>query len=101
MPMPSPAGGYGMPPKPDSYLVWAILSTVLCCLPLGIVSIVQAAKVDGLYTSGQYDQARQASESAKKWAIISAVVGLVVVVLYILLVVGLGIAGTTSSSSGF
>ena len=28
-------------------LVWAILTTLFCCLPLGIVSIVHAAKVDG------------------------------------------------------
>lgn len=91
--MPSPGGGYGMPPKPDNYLVWAILSTILCCLPFGIVSIVQAAKVDGLYTAGQYDESRRASESAKKWAIISAVTGLVVGVLYVLLVVVAGVAG--------
>ncbi len=32
--------------KPDNFLVWAILSTVLCCLPLGIVAIVYANKVD-------------------------------------------------------
>ena len=33
-------------PKPDNWLVWAILSTILCCLPLGIVSIIYATKVD-------------------------------------------------------
>nr|WP_286943579.1 CD225/dispanin family protein [Allomuricauda sp.] len=25
-----------IPPKPDNYLVWAILSTVLCCIVTGI-----------------------------------------------------------------
>ena len=70
-----PAGGQG--PKPDNYLVWAILTTILCCLPAGIVSIVYAAKVDGLYNGGQYSQALEASNNAKKWAIISAVVGIV------------------------
>jgi hypothetical protein len=80
-----PVPGYGdrgVPPKPKNYLVWAILATLLCCLPLGIVSIVQAAKVDSLYTSGQYGQAQRASESARKWAIIAAVTGLVLAVLY-------------------
>lgn len=71
-------------PKPDSYLVWAILSTICCCLPFGIVSIVYAAKVDGLYSGGQYVQAREAADNAKKWAIISAVVGVVVSIVYIL-----------------
>lgn len=72
--------------KPDSNLVWAILSTILCCLPLGIVSIVYAAKVDGLYQSGDYAGAKDASDKAKKFAIIGAVVGLVGSVLYLLFV---------------
>ena len=35
-------------PKPENYLVVAILSTILCCWPAGVVSIVYAAKVNGL-----------------------------------------------------
>jgi hypothetical protein len=89
--------GGGMPgPKPDNYLVWAILSTILCCLPAGIVSIVYAAKVDGLYTGGQYAEAVQASENAKKWAIIAAVAGLVVAAGYVLFFVLIGIGASTS-----
>jgi hypothetical protein len=83
-------------PKPDNYLVWAILSTILCCLPAGIVSIVYAAKVDGLYTGGQYAEAVQASENAKKWAIIAAVAGLVVAAGYVLFFVLIGIGASTS-----
>ena len=49
---------YGAPsPAPDNNLVWAILSTLFCCLPLGIVSIVKAASVNSLWAQGQYDQA--------------------------------------------
>ena len=44
--------GQQPPMKPDNNLVWAILSTILCCLPLGIVAIVYASKVDGLYNQG-------------------------------------------------
>lgn len=62
------------PPKPDSYLVWAILTTFLCCLPLGIVSIVYSVKVDNLYMTGQYAAAQEASENAKKYAIIAAAI---------------------------
>lgn len=69
---------------PDNYLVWAILSTVLCCLPFGIVSIVYAAKVNGLYAAKQYDEAETASKNAKKWAIIAAVSGVVIDIIYII-----------------
>ena len=73
--------------EPDNYLVWAILSTVLCCLPLGIVSIVYSTKVSGLWSQGRYAEAQAASENAKKWAIISAIVQAVVYVIAIVLYV--------------
>lgn len=34
--------------KADNNMIWAILCTLFCCLPFGIVSIINAAKVDGL-----------------------------------------------------
>lgn len=69
--------------KPDDYLVWAILTTILCCLPFGVVSIVYASKVNSLWTAGQYDEARDASQKAKNWAIASAAVSAVCLVLYL------------------
>jgi hypothetical protein len=69
-----PSGGYAAPgPMPDNYLVWAILTTIFCCLPLGIVSIVFASQVSSKYAVGDYAGALDASENAKKWAIWSAV----------------------------
>lgn len=50
-----------------NYLAHAILVTLFCCLPLGVVAIVYAAKVDGLVAAGDYAGAVAASESAKKW----------------------------------
>ena len=88
---PPPPGAPGASPapgaKPDNYLVWSILTTLLCCLPFGVVSIVYAAKVDGLWMAGDYAGARSASENAKKWAIISAAVGVGLALLYLVLVV--------------
>ena len=81
------------PLKPDNYLVWAILSTILCCLPLGIVSIVYSTKVDSLYFNGQYEEAAAKAKSAKNWAIASAVSGLVFVIAYAILVFVVGMAG--------
>ncbi len=65
------------PPCPDSNMVWAILSTICCCLPCGIVSIVYASKVNSRYLTGDYLGAVEASSKAKTWAIVSLVLGLV------------------------
>ena len=72
--------------KPETNLVWAILSTLLCCLPLGIVSIVYATKVDTLWSAGRYQEACEASKSAKNWALAGAITGIVGVLIYIVLV---------------
>lgn len=75
------------PPKPDNYLVWAILCTLFCCLPLGIVSIVYSSKVDNLYYAGDYVGAQNAADNAKKWAKWGAIICAIISALYILLVV--------------
>jgi hypothetical protein len=63
----------------------AIITTVLCCLPLGIVAIVNASKVNQLWGQGRYDEARVAAESAKKFALWGVIAGVVVIVLYFIL----------------
>ena len=47
------------PSRPDSNLVWAILSTVFFCLPLGLVGVYYSMKVDTLYLQGKYEDAQQ------------------------------------------
>ena len=83
-PQPSygPQQPYGVqPPMPDTYMVWAVLVTVFCCLPFGIVSIVKASQVSSLYNQRRYQEAVAASEAAKKWAIWSAIAGVVLSVI--------------------
>jgi interferon-induced transmembrane protein len=75
---PAPQPGWGGQPEPDNHLVWAILTTLFCCIPLGIVSLVYSVRVSGLWGEGRYAEAKAASDNAKKWAIIAAVVGVVV-----------------------
>lgn len=70
---PAPAA---QPPVPN-HLVWAILATLCCCLPTGIVAIIFAAQVDGKAAAGDYDGARKASDNAKLWSWISLGIGLV------------------------
>lgn len=80
---------------PSSNLVWAILTTLFCCLPFGIVAIVHAAKVEGLWNAGQKELARAKASEAKKWCWISAGVGLAWGFLYFIyiLIVGIAAAG--------
>jgi hypothetical protein len=78
--------------------VWAILSTVLCCLPLGIASIVFAAQVDSKWSAGDYAGARESSQKAKMFAIISAGLAAAGFVLFILLVV---VGSVASQDSGY
>ncbi|MCA1694069.1 MAG: CD225/dispanin family protein [Actinobacteria bacterium] len=96
-----PSGGYGSPygrpPHVNNNLVWAILATVLCCTPLGIVAIVKAAKVDGLLARGDYYGAQAAADSAKNWSIWSAVA--VVVFYAVIVAVALATGGFESSTT--
>lgn len=85
-----------MPPQPDNYLVWAILVTVLCCLPLGVASIIYSVKVGSLYAQGDYNGAVDASQKAKKFAMIGGIGGLVFIIIYIIFMV---IAGAGAAMS--
>jgi len=69
-----------VPPK--SWLVESILVTLLCCLPFGIVGIVNASKVESRFYAGDYDGAFKASEEAKKWTNIGFWLGIVVGIIY-------------------
>ena len=75
-----------------NYLVQAILCTLFCCLPAGIVSIVYAAQVNSKLAVGDRAGAIQSSDNAKKWAWVSFGVGLAVVVIYIVVIVGAGVS---------
>ena len=90
----------GAPAKPDNYLVWAILSTICCCLITGIVSIVYSTKVDGLYAAGQYAEAQAAAKSAKNWALGGAIAAGVIWLLYILIYVVI-LGGAVAASGGW
>lgn len=68
-----------MPPCPTTYLPWAIVVTILCCLPFGVVSIIYAGQVSAKYNQGDYAGALRSSERAALWLIVAIVVGLVCV----------------------
>lgn len=62
---------------PDNNLVLAIITTVLCCIPVGIAGIVYASRVNPLWAQGRHDEARQAAANAQKFVIWTVVAGVV------------------------
>lgn len=69
--------------KPSNNMVWAVLTTIFCCLPFGIPAIVFAARVDSLWFSGRHQEAYNAARTSRNWALISAIVAIVGWILYI------------------
>lgn len=85
----------GQPEKQISgtpYLIFSILVTLCCCLPLGIVSIVYASKINSLQKAGDYEGAKAAAKKARIFMIVGAIGGLVASV-------GLFATGTLGDSS--
>ena len=80
------------PPLPDNYLIWAILSTVLCCWPIGIFAIVSAAKVNSAYNAGDYQRAESASATTKKLVIATACVGAISLIIVGIVYAIMGVA---------
>ncbi|MBL8815641.1 MAG: CD225/dispanin family protein [Planctomyces sp.] len=74
-------GNQGQRPQINNHMVKSILSTIFCCLPLGIVAIVFSAQVNGKIDAGDYVGAQQTADQASKWGNIS---------------IGLGVAGTVA-----
>lgn len=64
--------------RPGNNLALAIFSTVCCCVPLGVVAIIKASKVNDLFDQGRIDEAQQNADEAKKYALISIACGFVV-----------------------
>ncbi len=93
-------GDYGQtfdtPPK--TWLLESILVTLLCCMPLGLVGIVHAAKADAYYTAGDIERAKRASHDARIWTTAAFITGLIIVVIYIIAML---ISFGTEADGGF
>jgi predicted secreted protein len=101
---PPPPPGYPpqQPPAaqaPNNYLVWSILVTLFCCLPLGIVAIVKSSQVNGLWAQGRYAEAQASANSAKRFVIWSAIIGVVVGIIYAIVALAGGLNTGTSNAA--
>jgi hypothetical protein len=92
-----PTGPSSAPPP--NYLLWAILTTIFCFWPVGIVSIVFSTQVNAKWARGDLEGAQASSRKAKTFAIVTAAVGLfaaVIVFLFLVFFLTAGIGTTTT-----
>jgi len=85
------------PQEVPNHLVKAILVTLFCCLPLGVVAIVFAAQVNTQVQAGNLDEARRLSKQANTWGNVGLACGLVAFGLWFLLVILGGLAGVANA----
>lgn len=81
----SPPPSTGAEANIPNYLVPAILSTVFCCVPLGVISIVFAAQVNSKVASGDLAGAMESSRKAKMFMFIAIGAGLLTWIFVIVL----------------
>ncbi len=83
----------GVPINGGGILAFAIVTTVLCCPPFGIVAIVFGAQINSKLAMGDYLGAAESARKSKMWSWIGLGCGLVGTILYVLLVASVGLAG--------
>jgi len=74
------------PQRVPNYLIFSILTTVFCCLPIGIAAIIKSSQVDKKVAIGEYDEAIKMSQQAKTLSILSVILGVVFVIFYIIII---------------
>jgi hypothetical protein len=85
-----PAAPEAPPPLPPvgsvpTYMPYAILATLFCCLPTGVYAIVQSSRVKPKLQAGDFAGAAAASKQAKTWTIVSAAIGVAILFIYIII----------------
>ena len=85
-PVPTPAPGLT---KPANQLVWSILCTFFCCLPLGVFAIIKSASVDSLWNQGKHAEAISAAKTAKICNLISLGLNVLIIFFYFIAIVAM------------
>ena len=76
----------------NTWLVPAILATVCCCMPFGVVSIVYAVGANTEVSNRNFALAQEKADKAKTWFWVSFICGFVINFAYCLLNFAAGFA---------
>ena len=71
--------------RPSNHLALAIIVTLMCCIPLGIVSIVYSGKVDTALSKGDISEAESMSRKARNWAIAGIIISIASAIMYFII----------------
>lgn len=63
--------------SPSSNMLLAVLTSLCCCMPLGIVAVIKASRVKLFYEKGEYNQAIKASVQARRFCYVGIILSLI------------------------
>ena len=66
----------------NNQMVKAVLVTVLCCLPFGIVAIIKSSEVNGKLAVGDIVGAQMSASSSSNWSNMAIIFGLIFGIFY-------------------
>lgn len=70
---------------PKTWLLQSVLITIFCCIPFGVVGIINSCSVSSAFAAGNNELAEQKSKEAGKWVKIGFWCGIVGWILLIIL----------------
>ena len=70
-----------LPQSGNGPLIRAVLVTLCCCLPCGVVGIVYACKAEGCAKAGDWAGMAQMRQRSKTWTLVGFIGGLIAQVL--------------------
>ncbi len=75
-----PGASWDPGPPPNNHMAWALVTTIICCVPVGLVAVWFAGQVRPKWESGDYYGAAEAATRAKTWGWVAISVGFFVYV---------------------
>ena len=67
----------------SDYLIWSIITTICCCMPLGLIGVIYSVLGKSDLKAGNHDDAVKKSKIAFWCNLVGLILGLIIFVIYI------------------